>query len=212
MTNSPGSSVRTDSESEGLASPPAEGRSSAGDRSAHVKQTVRDHAFALFALRGYSATGVRDIAAAAGVDPAIVIRHFGSKEALFLQTMSMPAAWSEAIEGPLSEVGQRMAEIIVRSQSGGLRIYAALMRASDRPEIAARLQHPMTEAWTRPLISRLGGPDAEIRAHFFAAQLQGLMDAIALREDEFLVRMPPEELIARYGKILQDTLTGDLFT
>jgi len=181
------------------------------DRSAGVKQSVRDQAFTLFARRGYSATGVRDIAAAAGVDPAIVIRHFGSKEALFLQTMSMPAAWSEAIEGPISEVGRRMAEIVVRSQSAGLRIYAALMRASDRPEIAARLKQPMTEAWTKPLVSRLGGADAEIRAHFFAAQLQGLMDALALREDEFLVNMPPEELVARYGHILQDTLTGDRF-
>jgi len=57
------------------------------DRSFHVKKAIRDAATELFARDGYAATGIRDIAAQAGSDPALVIRHFGSKEALFLATM-----------------------------------------------------------------------------------------------------------------------------
>ncbi|SEL91183.1 transcriptional regulator, TetR family [Roseateles sp. YR242] len=37
-----------------------------------------------FAKRGYDATSVRDIARQAGVDPALIAHHFGSKEALWL--------------------------------------------------------------------------------------------------------------------------------
>ncbi|MBB3291778.1 TetR/AcrR family transcriptional regulator [Mitsuaria sp. TWR114] len=37
-----------------------------------------------FALRGYEATSVREIARQAEVDPALIAHHFGSKEALWL--------------------------------------------------------------------------------------------------------------------------------
>ncbi|WP_343638388.1 helix-turn-helix domain-containing protein [Roseateles sp.] len=46
----------------------------------HLLRTARRS----FALRGYEATSVRDIARQADVDPALIAHHFGSKEALWL--------------------------------------------------------------------------------------------------------------------------------
>lgn len=43
---------------------------------------IRDAALTGFAARGFTRTTVRDIAAAAGVSPGLVIHHFGSKEGL----------------------------------------------------------------------------------------------------------------------------------
>jgi AcrR family transcriptional regulator len=43
---------------------------------------IRDAAVRLFGSRGYARTSVRDIAAEAGVSPALVIHHFGSKDGL----------------------------------------------------------------------------------------------------------------------------------
>ena len=43
---------------------------------------IRDAAIARFGAQGYDRTSVRQIAADAGVSPALVIHHFGSKEAL----------------------------------------------------------------------------------------------------------------------------------
>ncbi len=43
---------------------------------------VRDAAITLFAARGFEATTVKAIAEAAGVSPALVIHHYGSKEGL----------------------------------------------------------------------------------------------------------------------------------
>lgn len=43
---------------------------------------IRDTAVRLFGARGFERTSVREIAAEAGVSPALVIHHFGSKEAL----------------------------------------------------------------------------------------------------------------------------------
>ena len=43
---------------------------------------IRDEALRLFADRGADAVTVRDVAAAAGVSPALVMHHFGSKSGL----------------------------------------------------------------------------------------------------------------------------------
>ncbi len=43
---------------------------------------IRDEALALFAAHGADAVTVRQIAAAAGVSAALVIRHYGSKDGL----------------------------------------------------------------------------------------------------------------------------------
>lgn len=46
------------------------------------KANIRNAALRLFAERGHDAVTVREIAAAAGVSPALVVHHFGSKEGL----------------------------------------------------------------------------------------------------------------------------------
>ena len=55
-------------------------RSAPGDRTARA--VIRDEALRLFAEDGPDAVSVRQIAAAAGVSPGLVIHHFGSKNGL----------------------------------------------------------------------------------------------------------------------------------
>ena len=43
---------------------------------------IRDAALRLFSERGPDAVTMRDIAAAAGVSPALLVRHYGSKDGL----------------------------------------------------------------------------------------------------------------------------------
>lgn len=43
---------------------------------------IRDEALRLFAIHGYDAVTMRQIAAAAGVSPGLIVHHFGSKDAL----------------------------------------------------------------------------------------------------------------------------------
>lgn len=53
-----------------------------------------------FALRGYEATSVREIARLAGVDAALIAHHFGSKEALWLAVVDQIVALTD----PMREV------------------------------------------------------------------------------------------------------------
>ncbi len=69
-----------------------------------TREAIARAAGRLFEQRGYTATSVRAVAAQAGVDPALVIRHFGSKEKLFLDTMDLQGHFGGATLGPLEEM------------------------------------------------------------------------------------------------------------
>jgi AcrR family transcriptional regulator len=57
-------------------------RSAPGERDLTARATIRNAALKLFAELGPDAVSVRQIAAAAGVSPALVLHHFGSKAGL----------------------------------------------------------------------------------------------------------------------------------
>jgi AcrR family transcriptional regulator len=74
--------------------------------SARADQTaaaaIRIVAMELFAERGYSGVTIRQIAAAAGVSPALVIHHYGSKEKLQAVLEERVAAFVESMLGELA--------------------------------------------------------------------------------------------------------------
>ena len=55
-------------------------------KSSRTRASILAAARKLFSRYGYEGASVRDIAADAGVDPALVIRYFGSKDGLFAET------------------------------------------------------------------------------------------------------------------------------
>jgi TetR/AcrR family transcriptional regulator, regulator of cefoperazone and chloramphenicol sensitivity len=63
---------------------------------------IRIAAMELFAERGYSGVTIRQIAAAAGVSPALVIHHYGSKEKLRAVLEERVAAFVESMLAELA--------------------------------------------------------------------------------------------------------------
>ena len=181
----------------------------AHDRSEGVRQAIREHARDLFARKGFQETGLRDIAAAAGVNHALIIRHFGSKENLFLETMTVPDVAVEFLQVPVEQLGKSLARWAIESYSrNGLTVYAALLGAAQRPEVRTRLQGYIVDGFVHLVSERLTGTDAGIRAHMAATQVIGLLTSLALELDPVLTAMDPEPAIAYYGHAIQTTLTG----
>lgn len=175
-----------------------------------TKAAIRAAAAELFGERGFAGASVRDIARSVGVDPALVNHHFGSKEALFLEAMSASQEWFDVLQGPVEDLGPRVVRAVLEDRGSGVgrRAFAALIRASGSPVVRTRMEQEMFRQFVEPVRGRLGTPDADLRARLFAAQLQGLMTTLWIIEDAEMLATPPEELITRYGRALQDTLTG----
>ncbi len=173
---------------------------------AATREEIRSAATRLFRERGYSRTSVRDIAALAEINPALVIRHFGSKELLFLDTMQLTIDDEPLLDVPPAEFGERfVARLLADDDIRG--VYLALVRGSNEPQIKERLQAIHEHTFVGPLRSRLTGPDADLRARLAAAVVGGLLYALWVVGDAHLVAADPQDLVNRYGALLQQVIT-----
>jgi AcrR family transcriptional regulator len=106
------------------------------DRTARAR--IRDEALRLFGDRGPDGVTIRDIAAAAGVSPALVMRHYGAKDGLREAVDQYVAGTFEAMlaqvtdpagAGPLSpDTVPALAEMVAASLPPGSAIPAYLGR------------------------------------------------------------------------------------
>ncbi len=88
---------------------------------------VLDAAMTLFAARGPASVSVRDIAAAAGVNHALVHRHFGSKQAVLRAVLERAAHELAAVAATITD-----------SQGGIAQLFAASARRATYWRALAR--------------------------------------------------------------------------
>ena len=150
---------------------------------------------------------MRDIGAQAGVDPALVIRYFGSKQELFLDTMSFDLADRELLDGPVETLGERWMRSLFDLDADVRGVYLALVRASDAGDVHSAL-HEANERFVRALAALLPGDDAETRARAGAAVIGGLLSSFWVVGDATLAALPREELVRRFGAVLQSAIDG----
>ncbi|AXE76725.1 TetR/AcrR family transcriptional regulator [Streptomyces atratus] len=72
---------------------------SRADRRRATEARILDSARELFAERGFDRTTIRAVAAAAGVDPALVMQYFGAKRELFTQAVQVSPALPADTDG-----------------------------------------------------------------------------------------------------------------
>ena len=161
----------------------------------------------LFADRGYAGTSVRDIASAAAVDPALVIRYFGSKEQLFLETMRLDLEHNPLQDGPVETLGVRFLESLLASSDLNRGAFLALLRASDDGERGSALRGAHEQSFVAPLLARLDGPDAELRARLAASLVGGLLYSLWVVGDDALAAADRTQLVRTYGALLQRLIT-----
>ena len=139
-----------------------------------TKALILDVARKLFSSTGYRATSLRAIAKEVGVDPALLIRYFGSKEELFLEALAISDFCEKALTGSLDGMGYRIVlELISGDIKNKMSSYVSLVQASDSETIRTRLQDVVRTRFVEKLAQRLPGQDAELRAHLISAQTGG---------------------------------------
>jgi TetR/AcrR family transcriptional regulator, regulator of cefoperazone and chloramphenicol sensitivity len=82
-----------------------------------ARATIRNAALRLFADRGADAVTVREIATQAGVSPALVVHHFGSKDGLRAEVDAFAAKAFDAILEALPT--EDLAEVLAGGESAG---------------------------------------------------------------------------------------------
>jgi AcrR family transcriptional regulator len=172
-----------------------------------------------FAARGYESATIRGIAAAAGVDPALVHHYFGSKDQLFAAAIELPVSPStvvpELLAGDLDGLGERLIrrflDVWAADQSGRGGAMAGMMRSAVSHEAAARM---VREFITREVLERIAEalqvPQPRLRAALVGSMLVGLAMTRFVIRVEPIVSTDLETLVACYAPPLQRFLTGPL--
>lgn len=137
---------------------------------ARLLQAARE----LFLARGYSAIGLREVAAQAGVDVTLVRRYFGSKEQLFTEATDVSEN-AEAIRHAADDaVGEQLITRILAARQDVDAPLFALLRSSGDPSVVARLNAQLDQGLTRNLAKRISADRPKIRADMVTALLIGI--------------------------------------
>lgn len=128
-----------------------------------------------FASDNYDRVGLRDIAAEALVDPALIIRYFGSKEALFEAVLSDELYPALIFNKDRATYGEYMMSTLAGAEGAfEFDYYMLLLRAATIPAMAPRLERVIEERLMQPLIEWLGGEQAPLRAKLITTFLTGV--------------------------------------
>jgi AcrR family transcriptional regulator len=158
---------------------PAEPRPARPRDSAATRRALLEAARELFVSEGYDGTTVRAVADRAGVNQALLFRHFGNKEALFTEAMVGRA--KDVLEaGPDEELLERTLTSMLTDETRGTELFFATLRSAGNPEIAATARDELGRRYQRVFASLAtpgpgdGPDDAELRADLLLAWLLGI--------------------------------------
>jgi AcrR family transcriptional regulator len=129
-----------------------------------------------FAKDGYDRVSVRDIAADAGANIALISRYFGSKEGLFVEALSGAGRFPDLRAASPSELPTKLLVRILDQPDdyGGENPIAALLRSSGHEGVAERMRVQIDEDLTRRLAELSPEADAPVRADLFVALMLGI--------------------------------------
>jgi AcrR family transcriptional regulator len=178
-----------------------------------TRSQILDAARAQFIEVGYRAATVRSIAAAAGVDPALISYFFGSKQHLFGEAMALRAnpaeLIAERIQGPLDGLPRRLLTVLLETWDQSENQPALLMIAQTGagPDGVVLTRGFVEEVLAQPIIERLqhegvSADEAQISAALLITQLVGVVYARYVLAAEPVAAIPRDDFIDRYTPAL----------
>jgi AcrR family transcriptional regulator len=182
-----------------------------------TRARILDAARSAFGERGFDGASIREVAARAGVDPALVHHYFGTKQRLFVAATEFPVDIDEVLPrllaGGEDGVGERFVRFVVElwdRPEVRPTLLGVVRSASTDPVAAAMLRSLLAEGPLLALARVSGRPDAAARASLAGSQLIGLVLARYVVGVQPLASMSTDEVAAAVGPTLQRYLFGEV--
>jgi AcrR family transcriptional regulator len=182
-----------------------------------TREAITQAARRQFSELGYDRASIRSVAAEAGVDPALVVHYFGSKQRLFLAAIELPFEVGDLVErletGPREQVGERVARFaleVLGNPDARARWTGMIRAAASDPDAAGLLREVLTQRIFEPLAEALGSEDAQLRANLASSQMVGLVMARYIIAIEPLASADAETVASAIAPTLQRYLVGAL--
>jgi AcrR family transcriptional regulator len=166
-----------------------------------------------FARQGFERTTIRAVAADAAIDPALVMRYFGSKEGLFAAASEIDLELPDLRAVPRGEIGRRLAINFVErwetgSSAGPLRVL--LRTATSNEDARGRLREIFEQQLMRTFASAVPKAEVAVRASLVASQMLGLALCRYILELPPVVALPPAALADAIAPTLERYIFGEI--
>lgn len=165
----------------------------------------------MFGEVGYQRTTVRAVAARASINPALVIRYFGSKEGLFAAAARFDLKLPDLTVVPKRKRGEFLAKHLLQRWEGpdaGDELPALLAVAITHPDGRRRLMKIMKDQLV-PAISDIVGPHAvSTCAALIATQAIGLAFTRYALKLPLAVQLSHEDIVTSIGATFQRYLAA----
>ena len=177
-------------------------------KSDRTRAAILDAAQKLFAQHGHGRTTVRDIAAKASIDPALVIRYFGSKDELFVRAAAFDLRMPDLSKVKRSQIGDTLIRRFLELGEGFTGMTVLLRSAASNDYAASRVRE-LFAAQVLPAFARVGNrADAADRAGLVASQLLGLALCRYILKIPPVAEMSAEEIVKHIGPTIQRYASG----
>ncbi len=176
-----------------------------------TREAIEAAAKELFARNGFDRTTVREIAARARIDPSMIIRYFGSKDALFALVAAPDLHLPDLSDTDPSKIGETLVRHFLDQWEGEAagRGMSVLLRSAASNEQAAERIREIFRTQVFPAVARLGTAEtAAQRAGLVASQILGLAMA------RYVLALPPvlalsaDFIVRTIGETVQRYATG----
>ncbi len=179
-------------------------------RSDATRERILEAARALFAEQGFERTTIRAIAAAAAINPSMVIRYFRSKEELFASTTTIDLRITDLAQVPPEKRGETIVTRFLDRWEGpdaGEEL-PIMLRAAASHEGARELYLETMRSQVRPMIASICPPDrVDVCMALVKTQLSGLAASRYMLRVPEVVALDRDFLIRRIGAVIQGYLT-----
>lgn len=177
--------------------------------SVETKAVILAAARERFSSAGFQAATIRAIAADAGVDPAMVMRYYGSKDKLFAAAADFDLQFPDFAGTDPAQVGRSLVGHFLDRWEGDEALVILLRSSATNAEAAQRMRQ-IFGTQLQPLVTSIVSPEeAGMRAGLIATQILGL--ALC----RFVLRLPPvvamsrDEIVEWIGPTIQRYLGAE---
>ncbi|HVY04134.1 MAG TPA: TetR family transcriptional regulator [Caulobacterales bacterium] len=143
---------------------------------AATQRAILAAARAHFARAGYEGALLRDIAADAGVDAALINRYFGGKDGLFEAVIEDALHPDSLVQSDRAKIADRAAAALAAGPNAGrLEAFSLILHAATSRHGVKLLDKVAQARFMGPIRDWLGGADAAARARLLTAVIVGAM-------------------------------------
>jgi AcrR family transcriptional regulator len=171
-----------------------------------TRKRILEAAKARFCKHSYEQVGVREIAADANIDAALINRYFGTKEELFAEISKGVFSAGNFIEVSPDKLGETLARRLMYGTvkaKAGVNPFELLLRSAASPTASPIIANRLHKDFVLPLATLIGGKQASTRAALIASYLIGFLTVRVALQSPAILPANANKVIALLGSAIQ---------